>query len=242
MRYAIQWVRSLLFIIQMYLMMPILSIYFIPYALITRRGAYEGCITYCHWVRWTASWMIGLKTEVRGTPPVGEAIIAAKHQSFLDILLIVSVIKEPKFIMKAELKYAPFLGWFGKRIGNIAVDRKHKAGAIQQMVAQVKAEDAPKGQLIIYPQGTRVAPGVDKPYKAGVGALYAALDQPCTPAGTNVGVFWPRHGIYRKPGVAVVEFLPVIEAGLEISEFMERVEAVVEESSDRLMAEAGFKV
>ncbi len=242
MRYAIQWVRSLLFIAQMYLMMPILSIYYFPYALITRRGAYEGCITYCHWVRWTASWMIGLKTEVRGTPPTGEAIIAAKHQSFLDILLIVSVIKEPKFIMKAELKYAPFLGWFGKRIGNIAVDRKHKAGAIQQMVGQVKAEDAPKGQLIIYPQGTRVAPGVDKPYKAGVGALYAALGQPCTPAGTNVGVFWPRHGIYRKPGVAVVEFLPVIEPGLEIAEFMERVEAVVEESSDRLMAEAGFKV
>ena len=241
MRYALQWLRSLVFIIQMYLMMPILSIYFIPYALITRRGAYAGCITYCHWVRWTAGWMIGLKTEVRGTPPVGEVIIAAKHQSFLDILLIVSVIKEPKFIMKAELKYAPFLGWFGKRIGNIAVDRKRKAGAIQQMVAQVKDPNSPKGQLIIYPQGTRVAPGVDKPYKAGVGALYAALGQPCYPAGTNVGVFWPRHGIYRKPGVAVVEFLPVIEAGLEIPEFMERVEAAVEESSDRLMAEAGFK-
>jgi 1-acyl-sn-glycerol-3-phosphate acyltransferase len=241
MRYTLQWLRSLVFIIQMYLMMPILSIYFIPYALITRRGAYAGCITYCQWVRWTAAWMIGLKTEVRGTPPVGEVIIAAKHQSFLDILLIVSVIKEPKFIMKAELKYAPILGWFGKRIGNIAVDRKRKAGAIQQMVNQVKDPNSPKGQLIIYPQGTRVAPGVDKPYKAGVGALYAALGQPCYPAGTNVGVFWPRHGIYRKPGVAVVEFLPVIEAGLQIPEFMERVETAVEASSDRLMAEAGFK-
>ncbi|MFT4619745.1 MAG: 1-acyl-sn-glycerol-3-phosphate acyltransferase [Dinoroseobacter sp.] len=241
MRYAWQYFRSLVFIIQMYLMMAILSIFFMPYALISRRGAYEGCRTYCRWVRWTAGWMIGLKTEVRGTPPVGEAIIAAKHQSFLDILLIVSVIHEPKFIMKAELKYAPFLGWFGTRIGNIAVDRKRKAGAVIQMVNQVKDPNAPKGQLIIYPQGTRVAPGVDKPYKAGVGALYAALGQPCYPAGTNVGVFWPRHGIYRAPGLAVVEFLPVIEAGLGISEFMERVESVVEESSDRLMAEAGFK-
>jgi 1-acyl-sn-glycerol-3-phosphate acyltransferase len=86
-----------------------------------------------------------------------------------------------------------------------------------------------------------VAPGVKKPYKVGSGLLYEQLGQPCVPVGTNVGVFWPKHGILRKPGVAVVEFLPAIPPGLAVPAFMAQMEAVVEESSNRLMTEAGFK-
>ncbi|MEY4304522.1 MAG: hypothetical protein RIT52_697, partial [Pseudomonadota bacterium] len=97
------------------------------------------------------------------------------------------------------------------------------------------------GQLIIYPQGTRVAPGVAKPYKVGTGLLYDQLGQPCVPVGTNVGVFWPKRGILRKPGVAVVEFLPRIEPGLPVPAFMAKLEQEVEASSNRLMAEAGFR-
>jgi 1-acyl-sn-glycerol-3-phosphate acyltransferase len=96
------------------------------------------------------------------------------------------------------------------------------------------------GQLIIYPQGTRVAPGVAKSYKIGTAILYEETGQTCIPAATNVGVFWPRTGIYRKPGVAVVEFLPPIEQGLSQKDFMERLEAEIETASDRLLEEAGF--
>jgi 1-acyl-sn-glycerol-3-phosphate acyltransferase len=108
------------------------------------------------------------------------------------------------------------------------------------MVADVKAGTAWPGQLIIYPQGTRVAAGATRPYKVGVGVLYSQLGQDCVPAATNVGVFWPRHGLLRKPGLAVVEFLPRIPAGLSVEEFMERIEPEVEGASNRLMAEAGF--
>jgi 1-acyl-sn-glycerol-3-phosphate acyltransferase len=109
-------------------------------------------------------------------------------------------------------------------------------------VADVKAGTTAPGQLIIYPQGTRVAAGATKPYKIGVGVLYAELGQDCVPAATNVGVFWPRHGILRKPGLAVVEFLPRVPAGQSVQEFMRRIEPLVESASNRLMAEAGFKV
>jgi 1-acyl-sn-glycerol-3-phosphate acyltransferase len=111
---------------------------------------------------------------------------------------------------------------------------------MKKMVADVKAGLAEPGQLIIYPQGTRVAAGARKPYKVGVGVLYTQIGQDCVPAATNVGVFWPRHGILRKPGLAVVEFLPRIPAGLTVEQFMTRIEPEVEGASDRLMAEAGF--
>jgi 1-acyl-sn-glycerol-3-phosphate acyltransferase len=74
----------------------------------------------------------------------------------------------------------------------------------------------------------------------GTGLLYQQMDKPCVPAATNVGVFWPRHGIYRKPGLAVVEFLPAIAPGRSVGDFMADIERVIEEASDRLMAEAGF--
>ncbi len=240
MGYAVQWVRSFLFMLQMYFMMAFLAIFFTPWAIFDRQGAYSGVRTYCRWVRWTASWMVGLKTEVRGEVPSGEVLIASKHQSFLDIIMIVSVVKQPKFIMKASLKWAPILGWYGMRIGCVPVNRGKRSEAIRKMVADVKAGDAPAGQLIIYPQGTRVAPGAQVPYKVGSAVLYAETGQTCVPAATNVGVFWPRIGIYRKPGLAVVEFLDPVTPGLDKDTFLETLESVVEARSNELMAEAGF--
>jgi 1-acyl-sn-glycerol-3-phosphate acyltransferase len=236
----IQWLRSLLFVGQMYAMMPILAVFYTPWAIVDRRGAFAGVHAYTRWVRWSASWMVGLKTEVRGTPPTGEILIASKHQSFLDVIMIVSAVPRPKFIMKSSLKWAPVLGWYGMRIGNVAVDRGKRAEAIRQMVDGVRNGTQTPGQLIIYPQGTRVAPGVSKPYKVGSAILYKETGQTCVPAATNVGVFWPRTGIYRTPGVAVVEFLPPIEQGLSQDAFMERLERDIEAASDRLLEEAGF--
>jgi 1-acyl-sn-glycerol-3-phosphate acyltransferase len=232
--------RSLLFVGQMYAMMPILAVFYTPWAIVDRRGAFAGVHAYTRWVRWSASWMVGLKTEVRGTPPTGEILIASKHQSFLDVIMIVSAVPRPKFIMKSSLKWAPVLGWYGMRIGNVAVDRGKRAEAIRQMVDGVRNGTQTPGQLIIYPQGTRVAPGVSKPYKVGSAILYKETGQTCVPAATNVGVFWPRTGIYRTPGVAVVEFLPPIEQGLSQDAFMERLERDIEAASDRLLEEAGF--
>lgn len=236
----IRWLLSLIFIVQMYLSMALIAVVFAPWALASRRGARVACKTFCRWVIFSLRVLTGMRSEVRGTPPTEECIIAAKHQSFLDIILIFNAVPAGKFIMKRELMYAPFLGQYALRIGCVPVNRGKRGAAIAKMKADVAAGSAEPGQLIIYPQGTRVAPGATRPYKVGTGLLYEQLSQPCVPVATNVGVFWPKRGILRKPGLAVVEFLPVIAPGLTVPDFMARLEAEVEENSNRLMREAGF--
>lgn len=238
---AIRWVLSLIFIIQMYLAMAVIALVFAPFALFSRNAAVRACHVFCAWVLITLRLLCGLRTEVRGTPPTDEVMIAAKHQSFLDIIMIYNAVPRGKFIMKRELLWTPFLGQYALRIGCVPVDRGARGAAISKMKADVQAGTAFPGQLIIYPQGTRVAPGVSKPYKVGSGLLYEQLGQPCVPVAANVGLFWPKRGILRKPGVAVVEFLPRIEQGLPVRDFMARLEAEVETASNQLMAEAGFQ-
>lgn len=236
----IRWLLSLIFNIQMYLAMAVLAVVFAPWALFSAQGARIACKTFCRWVIFSARILCGLRSEVRGTPPTGEAVVAAKHQSFLDIILIFNALPAAKFIMKRELLYAPFLGQYALRIGCVPVNRGKRGAAITKMKADVQAGAAEPGQLVIYPQGTRVAPGAAKPYKVGTGLLYEQLAQPCFPVAANVGVFWPKRGILRKPGLAVVEFLPPITPGLPVPAFMARLESDIETHSNRLMVEAGF--
>ncbi len=238
MRHSVQWLRSVVFIGQMYVAMLVLAIIFLPYAILRRDGALRACHTYCRYVRWSAAAIAGLRSEVRGEVPQGPVVVAAKHQSFFDILMIFGALPQPRFIMKKQLVYAPILGWYALRVGCIPVDRGKKGQAIKDMTARVKAGSEKPGQLIIYPQGTRVAPAVKAPYKVGTAVLYEALAQDCVPVATNVGVFWPRHSLFRKPGLAVVEFLPPIPAGEPPRQFLQRLETVVEERSDALRLEA----
>ncbi|PWG16493.1 lysophospholipid acyltransferase family protein [Salibaculum griseiflavum] len=237
----IQWLRSFVFVVVIYFAMIPYGLIYLPAALRSRDGAIAACHAWCRFVKWTAPWMVGIRTEVRGTPPTGECLIAAKHQSFLDIILIYSSVPRGKFIMKKELTKAPILGWYALRIGCVPVDRGKRAQAVQRMVADVEAGRADPGQLIIYPQGTRIPPGVKAPYKVGSSVLYSELGQPCVPVACNVGLFWPRKGIMRRPGTAVVEFLDPIPQGLTGRDFMNRLEHEVEERSNALMAEAGLK-
>ena len=237
----VQWLRSLSFNASMYLGMAVLAVVFLPYALVSREGAYLACHSYCRWVIWTARWMVGLEVEVRGTPPTDEVMVAAKHQSFFDILVIFHAIPRGKFIMKRELLFAPILGQYAWRLGCVPVNRGKRGQAIAKMVADVEKGRREPGQLVIYPQGTRVAPGAERPYKVGTAVLYQQLGQDCVPVATNIGVFWPKRGVLRRPGTAVVEFLPRLPAGLPREEFMARLEFEIETVSNALMAEAGFE-
>ena len=237
---AVQWVLSLLFVIQMYLMMAVIGITYLPYAILRKEGARAATVDYARYVRWSARVMLGLKSELRGEIPQGEVVVAAKHQSFFDILILYSDLPRARFIMKRELVYAPFLGWYALRIGCIPVDRGKRGAAIAKLKEDVAAGAVEPGQLVIYPQGTRVAPGEHKPYKVGVGLLYDQLGSPCIPAAANVGLFWPKRGILRKRGTAVVELLPAIPPGLPVPEVMALIEAQIEAASDRLMQTAEF--
>ncbi|WP_439109599.1 lysophospholipid acyltransferase family protein [Lentibacter sp.] len=239
---AIRWVISLVFVLQNAVMMLVIGLVFFPWALISPKGARAACKAYCIWVLWTARWMIGLKHEVRGTPPKGEMLIAAKHQSFLDIIMIFYASPAAKFIMKREILWMPVIGVYAYRIGCVPVNRGKRGAAIKKMLDDVKQGLTAAGQLVIYSQGTRVKPGEKRPYKIGTYALYEQMGQPCVPVATNAGLFWPKGTILRKPGLAVVEFLEPIAPGAEQRAFMSALEAQVEGRSDALMREAGFDV
>jgi 1-acyl-sn-glycerol-3-phosphate acyltransferase len=236
---GVRLLRSLVFELLVYLAMAVLGILGAPFALWSVNGAYAVCRLYARVIFVLLRSIVGIRVEMRGPVPTGEVLVAAKHQSFLDILMIFEALPRAKFIMKKELKWAPFIGLYALRIGSTPVSRGQRGKAMKAMVEHAGRATEPR-QLVIYPQGTRVAPGARPPYKIGAGVLYERSGEPCVPVATNAGVFWGRRKLVKRPGLAVVEFLPEIPPGLAIPEFMARMENVVEDASDRLMREGGF--
>lgn len=239
-RLGLQYLLSVIFIVQMYVMMLVLAILYLPAMIWSPQGAIKAAHAYCRWVIASARLLLGLRVEVRGEVPTDTVLVAAKHQSFFDIIILFGSMPYPRFIMKRELIYTPILGQYALRMGCIPVNRAKGGQAIRKMLIEVRNSMKRGGQLLIYPQGTRLAPGAKGAYKIGTGAIYQVLKIDCVPVATNVGVFWPRHGVLRKPGVVVMEFLPRIAPGMPVADFMAKIEAEIEPASDRLMLEAGF--
>ena len=143
-----QLVRSIVFNVMIYAMMALMAFaYFIP-AMISRDWAFAACHAWCRHVRWGLRTIVGLDTEVRGTPPTGEVVIAAKHQSFLDIILIFGAVPRGKFIMKRELMFAPFLGQYGLRIGCVPVNRGKRGAAIAKMMEGAAISNGEEGSQL----------------------------------------------------------------------------------------------
>ena len=164
--------------------------------------------------------------------------VVSKHQSFLDVILHMGSLDRPQFIMKRELAWIPVFGFYAMRIGCTPINRRDRTRATDQINAGIAKEDGTGSQLIIYPQGTRVGPGESKPYKAGAYMLYQRHAKSCVLAATNVGHFWPPRSALRRPGLAVVEYLNVVPAGLNRDEFMGTIERQIEQASNRLSQEA----
>ena len=232
-------IRSQLANLIMYALLAIVGIFGLPLAIWSRTGALMVIKAYCASVFWTYRVICGLHVEFRGKVPEGEVLVCSKHMSFLDILMLAYILPRVKFIMKRELIWAPVLGFYGWRIGCPPVERGKKGSAMQKMVQHLE-DDKDVGQTTIFSQGTRVLPGAKNKYKIGSGVIYTRMNKPCVPVATNVGVLWARRSPIRKPGTAVLEFLEPIPAGLELKEFMAKLENVIETNSDRLMVEAGY--
>ena len=108
------------------------------------------------------------------------------------------------------------------------------------MTDAARIEVAAGRQIVIFPEGTRRAPGAEPAYKYGVAFLYSELGVPCVPVALNSGLFWPRRQVLRKPGAIIIEVLEPIPPGLERAAFLERLVHDVEAASDRLIDEAAL--
>ena len=190
---------------------------------------------------WLLKTIVGTKLEVRGREklPNGACLVASKHQSAWETFALIPLFRDPAYLMKRELFYVPFHGWFSYKFKMIPVDRDKGPTALRRMLAQAKTRAAVGREIVIFPEGTRRAPGAPPDYKTGVFLLYEALQIPCMPVALNSGLFWPRRSFKRYPGTIVVEFLDPIPPGLPKREFLPRLQETIETASNRLIAEAG---
>ena len=178
-----------------------------------------------------------LRYEVRGVPPRTPAIVASKHQSAWDTLIFPILLREPAYVLKRELLWIPLLGLCFRRAGHIPVDRAGGTVALRRMIRAAREAIAQGRPLVIYPEGTRTAPGERRPYAPGVAALYTQLGSPVVPVALNSGLFWGRRTFLKRPGRIVIEFLEPIPPGLSRRAFLAELEQRIESASDRLAAE-----
>lgn len=240
---ALDWLRVALYYAYIALATVVLGLWGLPQALRGRRAAQRVATLWLGQMMGAARVILGVTVELRGTPPTGDCLIAAKHQSFLDILALAQACPSRAFVMKREVMRVPIMGWFARQVGSIPIDRARGKDAMKQIATSVSAARATPeglGQLIFYPEGTRTKPGQKVPYKHGVGSIQRLTGLPVVPVAVNCGLFWPKRGYPIRRGTAIIEFLPVLEPGPRAGEVMEILAERIETASDLLLDEAGF--
>ena len=204
-----------------------------------RRWAMAGLKLHAIVSVWLLRVIAGTRLEVRGREklPKGAYLVVSKHQSAWDTFGLVPLFRDPAIVLKDELKWIPFYGWFCVKFEHILVKRDKAAKALKQMISDAQSRAAEGREIVIFPEGTRQAPGAPPDYKPGYVALYEALELPCVPLALNSGLFWPRRQLVRHPGTIVVEFLDPIPPGLPRKEFRAILEVRLEAASQRLVEE-----
>jgi len=179
--------------------------------------------------------------EVRGiehTEGNEAMIIASKHQSAWETVVMYLVLKRPLYVFKKELLKIPIFGFYLRAVKCITIDRSKGTASLKSMLKQAKERVKENRQIIIYPEGTRVKPKEKSKYHSGVGAIYSATNTKVVPMVLNSGIFWPKKGSICKSGKIIFQFLPPIESGMDKREFLTHLEDVMEKASDKLIDES----
>ena len=236
-------IRSIVFNVAFYLVLFVYLIAALP-ALLMPRGALLWMVKSWGAVNlWMLRVICGLHCEFKGVEkiPPGAVIAASKHQSLWETFALITILKDPAYILKRELIWIPFFGWCAWKAGMIPVDRGRGSQALAAMTERARAETAKGRQIIIFPEGTRRAPGAEPKYKFGVAHLYSEIGVPCLPVALNSGLFWPRRSFRRYPGTIKVEILDPIAPGMDKQAFFARVQSDIETATARLVAQSGRK-
>ena len=237
-------VRSLVFNALFYVntalwLIAALPTFFMPY-----RAIIEVAKAWGRFNRALTRMVAGIDYEIRGAEkiPRGPVIVAAKHQSAWETFALLSLFDNPTFIIKRELQWIPIFGWFTIKGRMVPVQRGAGSQTLTNMIERARIELSRGRQLVIFPEGTRRAPGAEPRYKYGVAQLYAAEGVPCIPIALNSGLFWPRRSLRRNPGTILVEVLDPILPGLDKDVFLERLKNEIETATARLIVESQVKL
>jgi 1-acyl-sn-glycerol-3-phosphate acyltransferase len=232
--------RSIVFNALFYLVLFVYLVVALPTLLLPRRGILRLAK---HWARTNLKLLrIVCRIDVnwRGLEkiPPGAVLVAAKHQSTWETFALLTVFRDPTFILKRELLWIPFYGWFARHAGMIPVDRGAGKVALVAMAVRARAALAEGRQIVVFPEGTRRPAGAEPKYKFGIAHLYAEGVAPCVPIALNSGLFWPRRKFLRYPGTITVAVLDPIAPGLAKEEFFARLQHDIETATARLIEPA----
>jgi len=186
---------------------------------------------------WVIKHVLGIPYRLIGSEniPAGPAIIISKHMSAWETIMLQDIFPSMVFVMKRELHKVPFFGWGISQMPMIAIDRAAGKDALAQVEEQGRDRLAHGFWVTIFPEGTRVAPGSKKRYKAWASWLAAQTGTPVVPVAHNAGEFWPRNAFFKTPGEVVVSIGPVIDTtGLNAEQINAKAEAWVEAEMRRL--------
>lgn len=233
---------SLLFAAAFYISTALFLLFGSWLFLAPRSWAMKGLALHGRFSVWLLRVLCGTRMEVRNSErlPKGAALIVAKHQSAWDTFALVPLFPDPAIVLKHELTYIPFYGWFCIKFQHILVRRDRAAVALKRLVADARDKASEGRQVVIFAEGTRRPPGAEPDYKPGYVALYEGLGIPCVPIALNSGLFWPRRSLMRFPGTIVVEVLEPIPPGLARAEFRRLLESRIEAASAALVREAAL--
>ncbi len=232
--------RSLIFALLFYLCTAIFVVGGSFLLLGPRRWAMAGLRAHAVVSLWLLRWIVGTRMELRGREklPKPPYLVASKHQSAWDTFALIPIFSDPAMVMKWELTLIPFYGWFSRKFEHVFVRRERGPSALRSLVRDAKDRADAGREVVIFPEGTRRAPGAEPDYRSGAVALYEGLGLPCVPVALNSGLYWPRRKLLRYPGTIIVEILDPLPPGLPRAEFRAALEKRIETASSRLILEA----
>ena len=196
-------------------------------------GVRSVAVGWARFHRWCAINILGIRTRVEGTVPQGTVIVASKHQSMYETIDLVLVLRLPRIVMKKELGRIPLWGPLAQRYGQIVVDRAAGAAALRGLLRYGEESVAEGRSIIIFPEGTRVAPGEKPPLQPGFAGLYRVLNLPIVPLALDSGRVWPARSFVKHPGTVTMRFGEPIPPGLPRKEVEARVHAGINALEDQ---------
>lgn len=186
---------------------------------------------------WLIDHLLGIRCHLRGAENIrcGPAVILCKHQSAWETIVLQQVFAQTVFVWKKELKLIPFFGWALAVLPSICIDRGAGKEALKQLIEQGRQRLAQGFMVVIFPEGTRVAPGHTRRYKLGGASLAVEAGVPVIPVALNSGEVWGRNAFLKYPGTVTLSIGPAIApAGLSAEEVSARAQAWIEAETRRI--------
>lgn len=232
------YLRSILFMLILLIVTP-------PYALLMifcfplpHRARRYTAVPWVFMTIWLIKHVLGIGYRVLGRENIPDrpAVILSKHQSAWETVVLQQVFPLALFVWKRELKWQlPFFGWALAVIPMISIDRGAGKNALLQLVEQGRLRLSQGYPVIIFPEGTRVAPGSHRRYKIGGAHLGVATGAPVLPLAHNAGEYWGRNAFFKRPGTITVSIGPAIDpTGLSAEDVNTRAEAWMESEMARI--------